>query len=255
VYFANRTSPFWEMTDEQMQGTLQNLGTLWWRLYLFPPVYVLAPLLLLLGLVLWRRTDTDLRAMALLVVLGCGVYSALWFLRYRDDEYYVIEELMAVALMALVGVQALGRHWPALHSSPWVALVIGVFLAFGVRHLVFAKHYRNAVWAHELPSPTLYAPEFHTALQDWGLPDTAKVLALPDYSPNLYLSALQRRGWSAFDYPIQYTQQPLAQWLETHPAQAIVLTQPDLLALPHVWADFPPADTLRFQDVVVLRLR
>jgi hypothetical protein len=129
-----------------------------------------------------------------------------------EHDYYAICLLILPLLILLKGVTLALQHWSAKTIT---RLLLACWLV-GLVHCSYVLQKRMHLAIAPPNTLTLPAAAFLTPqqLEATGLPTFARLLCPEDPSPNIYLSALQRPGWTNYNFQHQYTADTLSHYCQ-----------------------------------------
>lgn len=200
----------------------------------------------------WGRFQHGL----VLTVLAVLAYGVLWFSNLDVHDYYLLEALMVVPLIVLwmadvwsgerwkwwrVGVFVLAFVYQGAHSVARNQMKWGRADGILVERLVAEEERAEWKWFHwdqrERWSALSELPEHLAA---WGVPDSALVLSVPDGSPNVSLTRVQRMGFTSL-YESDLHAGDRVEWAVGRGAAYLIVNQPALLEKGDwgAWLDHP----------------
>lgn len=230
IYFSTRMWPFWEMETAEIKETFDLMFNYWGNDYFWRKSWPLIALISLVPLVFVRKVPRLLGLVALGMLAGGLVFMSAWFFAFKDHDYYFIQVIPALIFFMLAGLATLRNRFPNLRNSLLPALVMLVLVGFSARntHKQYQKRFFPGGAHYTTVNEALFGAA--TRLDSLGISREAKLICLPDYTPNASLYFLDRPGWTELyheDYQPEYTQQFInagadylvisrASWL-THP--------------------------------------
>ncbi|MCB0686802.1 MAG: glycosyltransferase family 39 protein [Saprospiraceae bacterium] len=202
--FLIGTLPIWKMTSAQIQETLRHLFVQHLRWDYFRPFTEVAFLLFAIAIVpMWRAIERNLLILLVLISMGSVAFCLLFFGALQWHDYYVIDLFILVPILLMAFGSGLNHYFPRILSS-----VIGVVLMLGflVHNADFARrrnlerydinNYRNL---HHRDIFQAFS-EIEPLLKELHIGPEEKVISLSDYSINITLVLMHRKGWT--DYGI-----------------------------------------------------
>jgi hypothetical protein len=198
TYFLADTRPIWRYDWAFIKETLTMIGRMGLPAYASAGLYLACLGSLYLSLKHWETTPFAYRTIMALTALGSAVDVMLWFRMLREHDYYVLCLLAMPALLLLNGFRlAMPRY-----AEKRIAFVLGFCWLLGIWHNHYIMSKRLHLAFHPQTSQNLPPEAFLSArhLTEAGIPPSAKVLCPQDPSPNIALLALQRHGWSAYNF-------------------------------------------------------
>lgn len=198
TYFLTATRPIWNYDLSFIRETFGMIGR--WGLPAFASagIYLACLGSLLLSLKHWKSTPFIYRKIMAFTTLGSVAYILLWFRMLREHDYYFICLLAIPALLLLNGFRlAIPRF-----AEKRIVYALGLFWLVGIWHNHYILSKRLHLAFHPETSQNLAPDAFWPAgrLAEAGIPASARVLCPQDPSPNIALFALQRQGWTAYNF-------------------------------------------------------
>ena len=179
-----------------------------------------------------------------LTVLAFGAYCVLWFSNLDVHDYYLLEGLMVVPLFVTwvadvwdgerwkwwgVGVFVLAFVLQAAHSVARNQMKWGRTDGVLVERLVSEEERAEWKWFHwDQRNRWSALSELPQYLEAWGVPDSARVLSVPDGSPNVSLTRIGRMGFTSL-YETDLRAGERAAWAFGRGASYLIVNQPGLL--------------------------
>lgn len=210
TYFLTSTRPIWRYDWPFIRETFGMIGRMGLPAYASAGLYLTCFGSLYLSLKRWKTTPFALRKIMALVALGSAVYVSLWFRMLREHDYYVLCLLAIPALLLLNGF----RLAMLQYDEKRLAYALGFSLLLGIWHNHYVMTKRLHLAFHPQTSQNLPPEAFLSSrhLAEAGVPASAKVLCPQDPSPNIALLALQRHGWSAYNFGDRITADTLQKY-------------------------------------------
>jgi hypothetical protein len=169
----------------------------------------------------WRSTPFIWHRSILLVEIGCFLYLLLWFRMLREHDYYAI---CLMVLPALILLQGIGLAIKQLGEKT-VVRALAICWLLGLWHCHYVLDKRLQLAFHPANTLTIPPDAFLTngELSKVGIPQTARYLCPEDPSPNIALSALQRHGWTNYNFGNQITLDTLQHYANPYGLQFLAL--------------------------------
>ena len=242
TYFLTTVRPYWSTPD--IQAVWLELVTV--RLQDLFDVNVRWGALALgaITLVKARRERGRFQHGLLLTLLALLVYGCLWFSNLDVHDYYLLEALLAVPLFVTwvadvweverwrcwaLGVFAFVFAYQAVHSVARNQMKWGRTRGVLVERLVAEEERAEWRWFHwDQRERWSAVSELPAQLDTWGVPDSALVLSVPDGSPNVSLTRMERMGFTSLYEEDLHAGERVA-WAVSRGATYLVVNQPALL--------------------------
>lgn len=204
IYFSTQMWPIWDLSSAQIAYVFEMIAEVWWKEF-FSRFTWLFMLLAGVGAIVARK-HLDRLLLALTVIVGIGVtaFFLLWFYAFENHDYYFINLIPLYVLLLLLVFDAVRWRFPALLAPrPVHWYKIGFLLLL----LLSARDARLDMQERIRPGGNLYTgypAALHGAAQwldELGISREARLICLPDPSPNSMLYMLKRPGFTQLYYP------------------------------------------------------
>jgi hypothetical protein len=210
AYFLTSTRPIWNYDLAFIWETIILAGKTGLPTFASAGLYLACLATLWLTVKQWKQTAFVIRLCLLCSLLGSIAYGLLWFRMFREHDYYSICLLVLPALLLLNGFR-LAQPYLASKHLLW-GLILCWLLGIWHDHQIMAKRLHFAF--HPQTSENLPPDAFlrQNRLTEIGIPQDARVLCPQDPSPNIALLALQRQGWTAYNFGNRITADTLRKY-------------------------------------------
>ncbi len=207
--------PIWKLTMAQITETWRYIIIhLQWD-YFRPIVEVMFAILSIWTLIFQKWVERP--SLLLLVLVGSGSlgFCLLFYEALQWHDYYIIDLYILIPLLLLCFFQSLKTKFPYLLNSaltPIILLVVLIHSADFSRRRILERYdindYRNL---HHRDIFQAFS-ELEPLLQELNIEKDVKVLSLSDYSINITLYLMNRKGWT--DYGISMNPERIAEKIE-----------------------------------------
>lgn len=195
VYFSTHTWPIWEMSNEEIFTTAKTVLGLWLGQYFHVSILIVFLVLMMFSVYKIRRYSLFFSYMNVCIAIGVLLYSLLWFLNFKNHDYYVINLLIWPLLVVTAFLDYLRRNHYRYYNSLWVKLLFGFLLWTNITYAEQQYSYRFSGWMNDNGNiPAMWDMESY--LRDLGIDRKDKVISIPDPSPNHSLYIINQVGWS-----------------------------------------------------------
>lgn len=209
-YFFADIRPIWRYDWPAIREILRGVC------FLGLPAYASAGLYLAISGSLWfwlkhlKSAAFFWKKSIFFITLGSLAYILLWFRMLREHDYYVICLMVLPAMLLLAGI----RLALLQHAEKTILSALAFCSLLGWSHSCFILDKRLQEAFYPLSTRNLPPSAFLSAAQlsNAGIPDTARFLCPEDPSPNIALLALQRHGWSAYNFGDRITADTLQKY-------------------------------------------
>ncbi|MEZ4943602.1 MAG: glycosyltransferase family 39 protein [Saprospiraceae bacterium] len=210
AYFLTNTRPVWNYDWPFILETMGLVGKAGLPVFASAGLYLAVLAALWLILKNWKTTPAFFRHLPGWTILGSAAYFLLWFRMFREHDYYFLCLLVLPALLLFLGFRLAAQYF----SEKNLALGLGLFCLLGLGHNYHVQskrlHLAFEPRTFENLPPEAFLPP--GALQAAGIPVSARFLCPQDPSPNIALLALQRQGWTAYNFGDRITAEVLRQY-------------------------------------------
>jgi len=198
TYFLASTRPVWHYDWPFIRETMVMVGRTGLPVYASAGLYLACLGSLWLSIKHWKATPFVVRNVLVFTVLGGAGYFLLWFRMFREHDYYAICLLTIPALLLLNGARLAMLRL----AEKYIMYALGLCLLLGIWHNHYVLSKRLHLAFHPASSLNLPPDAFllPNRLTEAGISPSAKVLCPQDPSPNIALLALQRHGWTAYNF-------------------------------------------------------
>lgn len=199
TYLSAKLFPYWELEPHQIERIIQEFKVLWredffshksWLYYQW-----------LAGLCLALLFVKKVRFYALIVfftILGFGLYTLIFFKAFDAHNYYGINAVILLPLGILFVLKAIKQLKIYLIVSP----VLGVLALILLYHNIQFTQQRQWFKYNDWPNNSHVSRQLYNiseALDKAGITELHKVISVPDYSPNMSLYLMNRKGVTNFN--------------------------------------------------------
>ena len=255
-----------------------DLGT---SLYatLLPSLFNHTALLIILGLFVWllikrKNVNPEWLLITTLVAGGSLAFILLFYQAFSVHDYYLINLLVFIPLVAALFLDYLKRNKISLFYSRSFRTLAGVALFFLLYHTAvnqrikydpgdtFIKHtiivrqndkayWRNIQEVHSLRFEDL--ENITPYLRSLGISRNDKVISLPDGSPNITLSLMDQKGYTDFGFNDLSGEAGIRHFIESG-ARFLVISEPALISQDYL-APFLSDKMGQYKNISIYRLQ
>jgi len=219
--FLRGILPIWQTS----LGEALDLGT---SLYtnLLPAFYNITGLAVILGLFLWitlkrKAANPHLMSIASLVIAACLAFILLFYKAFSVHDYYLINLLISIPLIAVLFLDYLKRNNISLFYSRHFRILSAIalfWLLYGtvviqranydrtdtfVRHTIILSRTEKDTWQYFQDIHRMDYEVFETItpyLRDIGIKRTDKVISIPDGTATVTLTLMDQKGYTDFGF-------------------------------------------------------
>ncbi len=194
--------PIWDLTREQIISHFVSINEhIKWD-YIKKETAIAIVLIFALSLAFFRKIPKYLLFLLISLSIGLFLFINLFFQPLQGHDYYVINMLILIPVVLLTFFILLRDNYSKIYSSLIFRILLIVFF---VRNVQFAEtrikeryhpdHWMNYQYTNHFK---VYS-EIEPYLDSIGIKKTDKVISVPDYSFNISLYSMNRKGWTNFD--------------------------------------------------------
>lgn len=198
-YLSAKLFPFWDLSPEQIEEIKAQFKLLWREDFFsekaFNYYFVLS--CLALPLILLKK----IRFFSILFVinlLGFALYILIFFKAFGDHNYYGINPVLLLPLTLIFVLKGF-QQFTLGKPMQWV---LGVFAIMLLYHNVKFTEQRQWIKYHDWPNETHVSRDLfdiEPQLELAGVLKNDLVISVPDYSPNMSLYLMNRKGVTNFN--------------------------------------------------------
>jgi|GEM_PF-2055858 len=195
TYFLTTTRPIWNYDWPFVKETFVMMGKFGLPAFASAGLYLASLGGIWLSLKYWKSDDFVIRSTFVFTALGSAAYILLWFRMLREHDYYFICLLVVPAFLLLNGIRlAMPRY-----TEKRFVYALSLCLFLGIAHSRYLMSKRLRLAFHPETSLNL-PPDAFLSPTEIPISPSARVLCPEDPSPNIALFALQRHGWTAYNF-------------------------------------------------------
>lgn len=193
-YFSTGIFPLWSLSYSEVIEILNSIKINWWNQFFDSRTVYIFPILFLIVIILFKRTNTMLWFYNLIIFIGCLMYSVLWYWTFRDHDYYMLNLFVFPIITLLVFLILVKQEWIKIFNSDIIKLFVLAGLIANILHGKKQLDERYYGWRKEPKHYDGYQT-IKPYLYNLGINELDTVICLPDESHfTLYL--MNMRGWT-----------------------------------------------------------
>lgn len=199
TYYYYTTGDMFSMTAESRRQVKIMVEEYWSYYYHNRIVLYLYGATLLMNALFIRKTNKLLMAISIIMLIGSISFVILFFGFLHDHDYYIISLYLLTIFSSATLFEMAIRNWPQITNSMYIKIIfisLLVYSAVYARKQMKARYYgwENSEYLGSLADVYTVKPYLDTI----GMPEDAKVVSIPDYTPNLTLYLIHRKGWTNY---------------------------------------------------------
>ncbi|NND08898.1 MAG: hypothetical protein HKN87_21205 [Saprospiraceae bacterium] len=195
--------PIWDLSYETIAKTYEYVADRFIWDYFMPYIEKFLAICAIIVLIFYRGIESSVRFIFGMMCIGALAFIVLFFEALMHHDYYIIDLYMLVPILLLATFMVVKAKVPLLYRS-WI--LVGFLIWMTVRSFQFAQdrlyeRYDFQGWRNHDHREVFHAfTELEPTLQKLGIEPDDRVLSLSDYSINITLYLMNRKGWT--DYGI-----------------------------------------------------
>lgn len=201
-YFLTSALPIWSLSSTGIGEVWGYISGFWRAEYYYMSTWHVFMLLLLIALALIKKVPRKIAPLLILMVLGSLSYFALFYVQFKDHDYYILNLLPALFFLVLGSVFLLRE---ALSSKKWKFVLPIALAVIGVLSINYAHTKLRQRFTHEdeyYAISSKQAKHLLPYLDGLGIQKNDRLLIIGDRSPNGALYTLKRKGWTSMNYKL-----------------------------------------------------
>lgn len=199
TYYFYTTGDIFTMSPEN-RIQIREIVAQYWRYYyhnIIALYFYLATFII--NIICVRKTNKLLMSISTIMLIGSILFVLLFFKFLYNHDYYIISLYIMTIFSSATLLEMSIRNWPHILKSSFIKLI---FLSFLIYSAIYARKkmdtryegWENSEYLGSLADVYTIKPY----LDSIGMADSAKVVSIPDYTPNLTLYLINRHGWSNY---------------------------------------------------------
>jgi len=206
-YTFNGLWPIWDLSGEKIQEDLVGIGVIWSKEFFTRLMLYLTASIWIFLLLTFRKRNTFLNWMLIILPLGSLAYAILWFQAFNGHDYYWIDFYPVFILLWILFFKTIKTY----RRNILRVLNLIIFALFIYNTIECEKLLSNrwVGWKNETYNKQMKAlSEIEPILREYGIGPDDKVISVPDFTINSTLYLMNQQGYcnfdSSFDKPGSY---------------------------------------------------
>ncbi|MDP4952047.1 MAG: glycosyltransferase family 39 protein [Flavobacteriales bacterium] len=201
-YFLSSALPIWSLSSTGIAEVWGYISGFWRAEYYYMSTWHVFLVLLLMALALIKKIPGKIAPLLILMLLGSLSYFALFYVQFKDHDYYILNLFPTLFFLVLGSVFLLRE---ALSSKKWkmvlpIALAVISVLSINYAHTKLAQRFSHEDEYYAISSKQ--AKHLLPYLDDLGIQKDDRLLIIGDRSPNGALLTLKRKGWTSMNFDL-----------------------------------------------------
>ena len=201
-YFLTSALPIWSLDSIGITEVWGYISGFWRAEYYYMSTWHVFIALLLISLVFIKKIPRKIVPLLILLVLGSLSYFALFYVQFKDHDYYILNMFPTLFFLVLGSVFLLRE---ALSSKKWkfaLPFALGVIcvLSINYAHTKLTQRFTHEDEYYAISSKQ--AKHLLPYLDGLGIQKDDRLLIIGDRSPNGALLTLKRKGWTSMNFDL-----------------------------------------------------
>jgi len=195
--------PIWNLSTETIAKTFEYISHHFRWDYFRPFIGIFLAIAAIVVSVFHKSIDSSIRFISAMMCLGALAFMILFFEALMHHDYYVIDLYLLVPVLLLAFFMVLKEKLPRFYRSYLFAFILLAMLIHSLdfaNRRIFERYDLQGLSNHDHREIFQAFAEIGPTLKDLNIGPDAKVLSLSDYSINITLYLMNRKGWT--DYGI-----------------------------------------------------
>ncbi len=195
-YYSTTIHPIWTLSYKTINDIWKYITEFWYTKYYFQTTFHVFIILVIGGLISYKKIKSELLFISLLLFMGGIFYLLLFYKMFQDHDYYFITLLPAIFFLITAAFQGIKERFPKIsnHLLVKVSLLIICILSLNYSKLKLNQRYTNNTDDISIIGTKLATIEPN--LTSIGVENEANIIIATDLSQNGGLYFLKRQGWT-----------------------------------------------------------
>ena len=199
--FLIGTLPIWKLNTAHIFDIIHHIKDNINWVYFRPSTQIVLLLMFISIVFLYKKTSNILFVLTTTLSIGMIAFIILFFEALKDHDYYLINLLVLVPVIALTFFHSLKKYYSRIYFS---FLFRAIIIAFLIHNIDFARRrindrYSPYNWQNKYYSENLSAFNAVTPyIRSIGIKKEDRVISLSDNSINITLHAMNQKGWTNY---------------------------------------------------------
>jgi len=194
--FLTQPHPVWEADSVLLKETWDNITGYWYNAYYNTDIFRFYFLTILVGLIIGILIKS-IKVILPGILLCAGIsIMILFYSQFRDHDYYFIVLIPVIFLMTVLSLEIVQNVYPSLFQLTIPKIAITGLLIISVINSKEKLKERYALKYDQYSISGKTLVDGKKILDSLGIPKNARIILLPEHSPNGGLLMLNRTGWT-----------------------------------------------------------
>ena len=195
-YFPSSALPLWEASGKEIRETWQLITNYWYTKYYYESIFHFFLLILILGVLWISRSGRLLVFLSVMIILGGLFYFLLFYQQFAQHDYYMINLMTVILFPVLASLKGLKQKFPKQMNTYFMTLLLFILSFLGIQYakINFQRRYDSTVVVGTKFNVGFY--EIKPYLAAAGVSSDARIISVPDPSPNISLYFIDHMGWT-----------------------------------------------------------
>ena len=194
--------PIWILDDATISMTWERISHEWIHNYFNVYLELLAGLLFLGSLALFRKSNRFLTILTTLTIIGGTGFFFLFFRSLYQHDYYLINLFIIIPMILMNGALMLKKYFPALFRNFFVKIMVTVIVAFLVYKVVGKVDYYRYSWNYNHLQYKYFKGlvDIEPLNRELGIKPHDLIISIPDPSINISLYLMNQPGFTEYGF-------------------------------------------------------
>jgi len=194
-YFTTGARPIWSLSPAEIAVVWDHIYHYWFNKYFAHSSFHFLLCIIALQVVFLKRSRRELALLTLILFLGCASYMLLFYVQFKDHDYYFMAFIPLVVFILVNGINTL--H--GIVKSKWLhlatKLVMAVIVIVGANYARMKLEDRYNKRVDDFSKIGFIIQGEANAIKELNIPEDARFIVAPDLTKNGGLLFLNRMGW------------------------------------------------------------
>lgn len=197
VYYNYTTRDFFSLSVEAKEYINKIIAEYWSKYYHNRIGLYFYGVTMLVNLVFIKKVNKLYMAISSIMLFGSILFVILFYGFLMNHDYYIISLYITTIFSTITFLDLLLRNYTYIINSKIFKIAFVVLLGYSVHYADQKMRVRYRGWENEV-----YLSErrdiyfIKPYLDEIGIPKDARVISIPDPTPNLTLFLMNRQGWT-----------------------------------------------------------
>ena len=198
TYYIYTTGSYFSLT-EQVRNDIKIIVAEYWSLYYQNQIVLwFWAVTMLFNIVFLRKANRVYLVISSIMLFGSALFVLLFFRYLQNHDYYVISLYITTIFSTITFIDLLLRNYKNLIGHWSVKVIFMALLIYSVHYADQKMKIRYTGWENYVYFSMRDMYYVRPYMEEIGIDKDARVISIPDPTPNLTLYLLNRQGWTNF---------------------------------------------------------